>query len=247
MRRRTSITPTTHHDLDADPSVAVVEADDDEVETGPLRRCAVTRERDYRTRMIRFVVAPDRTVVPDLLARLPGRGIWLSARRDVLETARTRGAFARAAKGQVSVPAELTTLVEAGLTRRITELLGLARRAGQAVSGFQKAREWLTTGRAALVIQAMDGSPEERQRFLSGVRDIPVASPLPGAALGAVFGRDHAVHAVVAPGRLAAALEIETTRLAGVSGQVLAGASGQAKTTQTNDTGSRTGAAGTQV
>lgn len=192
--------------------------EDDEPETGPVRRCAVTRERDYRNRMIRFVVAPDRTIVPDLAAKLPGRGIWLSARRDVLETARLRGAFPRAARGQVTVPADLAAAVEAGLARRVGELLGLARRAGQAVAGFQKAREWLVSGRAGLVLQALDGSPDERARFMGSVRDVPVASPLSAASLGSVFGRDHVVHVAIASGRLAEALNVETNRLAGVAG-----------------------------
>lgn len=199
-----------------DPAAA---PDEDEPETGPLRRCAVTRERNYRGRMIRFVVSPDRAVVPDLTAKLPGRGIWLSARRDVLEIARTRGAFARAARGPVAVPADLVEMVQSGLARRITELLGLTRRAGQAVCGFQKAREWLLAGRAGLVIQAADGSQDERMRFLSGMRDVPVAMPLSGLALGAIFGRDHVVHVVVAQGRLAEALNIETHRLSGIAGQ----------------------------
>ena len=73
----------------------------DEPESGPLRRCAVTRERLAKERMIRFVIGPDRTVVPDLAAKLPGRGIWLSARGDVIETACKRGTFARAARGTV--------------------------------------------------------------------------------------------------------------------------------------------------
>ena len=193
--------------------------DEDEPETGPLRRCVVTRERDYRNRMLRFVVGPDGQVVPDLAAKLPGRGIWLSARRDVLETARARNAFARAARAPVSVPAGLTQMVEEGLTRRVTELLGLARRAGQAVCGFERAREWLAGNRAGIVVQARDGSREERARFLSGIRDVPVAAPLPAQALGAVFGRDHVVHVVVAPGRLAETLKVETDRLAGVTGQ----------------------------
>jgi predicted RNA-binding protein YlxR (DUF448 family) len=170
--------------------------------------------------MIRFVVGPERVIVPDLAAKLPGRGIWLSARRDVLETARTRGAFARAAKGSVVVPPDLVDRVETGLTRRVTELLGLTRRAGQAVCGFEKARERLQAGRAALVIQASDGSAEERARFLSGLKDMPVATPLPAAALGAVFGRDHVVHIAIAHGRLAEALAIETGRLSGVTGGV---------------------------
>ena len=87
---------------------AVAETADDEPETGPLRRCIVTRERLPKERMIRFVVGPDRTLVPDLPATLPGRGIWLSAAGDVIETARAQGglgrAFARAARGPVTCP-----------------------------------------------------------------------------------------------------------------------------------------------
>lgn len=188
-----------------------------EPETGPLRRCAVTRERLAKERMIRFVVAPDGTLVPDLAARLPGRGIWLSARGDVIETARTRGAFAKAARGPVTVPPDLLSVLEVALARRFGEHLGLARRAGQAVFGFNKAREWLSAGRAGLVVQASDGSEEERTRFLgSWAAAVPAVAPLDGASLGAIFGRDHVVHVVVAPGRLAENLRHEADRLAGL-------------------------------
>lgn len=150
------------------PDLAPETLDDaeDDPQTGPLRRCAVTRERQEKERMIRFVVAPDATVLPDLAERLPGRGIWLSARGDVLETARTRGAFARAARQAVKVPPTLRADVQAALLIRIGETLGLARRAGAAVAGFARAQEWLTSGRAGLVVQASDGSAEERSRFL---------------------------------------------------------------------------------
>lgn len=166
--------------------------------------------------MIRFVIGPDRQVVPDLAANLPGRGIWLSASGDVLETARSRGVFARAARGQVVVPPDLAAALRTALARRIGDTLGLARRAGQAVSGFAKAREWLAAGRAALVVQASDGSPAERARFL-GTATIPAIAPLDGAALGAIFGRDHVVHVAVAPGRLAERLAVEAARLAGLA------------------------------
>ena len=176
--------------------------------------------------MIRFVVGPDRTVVPDLAATLPGRGIWLSADRDVLETARAQGglgrAFARAARGPVNVPPDLPADLEAALARRIGEFLGLARRAGQAVAGFDKAREWLRTGRGRLVLQASDGSAAERARFLAGAGgSVRVFDPLSAAALGRVFGRDHVVHVAIAPGRLGERLTIEAMRLAGLRrGQV---------------------------
>ena len=199
--------------------MAEIDAEDDE--RGPLRRCIVTRTQGERARLIRFVLGPDRQIVPDLSARLPGRGMWLSARADVIETARAKGAFARTARGPVTVPADLSDIVRAGLARRVADHLGLARRAGQAVAGFAKAREWLAQGRVAGVIQATDGSEDERARLLSGARNIWVAWPMPAAALGAVFGRERAVHVAVAKGRLAEALLIEIERLAGVSGEVL--------------------------
>ena len=191
---------------------------DEEEERGPLRRCIVTREHGERARMVRFVLGPDRLIVPDLAARLPGRGIWLSARPDVIEAARNRGAFARAARGPVTVSPDLVPLIKAGLLRRITDSLGLARRAGQAVGGYAKAREALVQGRVSLVVQASDGSEEECRRLLSGVREIPVARPLSAAGLGVVFGREHMVHVAVLAGRLADVLSAETFRLASMSG-----------------------------
>jgi predicted RNA-binding protein YlxR (DUF448 family)/ribosomal protein L30E len=165
--------------------------------------------------MIRFVVGPDRGLVPDLSATLPGRGMWLSARSDVLETALARKAFARAARADLLVPPGLPAIIEAALLRRMRERLGLVRRAGQAVSGFAKAREWLVQGRAALVVQASDGSPDERARILSG-SDVPVISPLPAQELGQVFGRDRVVHVAVAAGKLADTLQTENGRLTGM-------------------------------
>jgi hypothetical protein len=208
---------------DADLSPASDEDAEDEPETGPLRRCAVTRERLAKERMVRFVVSPDGALVPDLAARLPGRGIWLSARGDVIETARTRGAFSKAARRPVTVPSDLLCGLQNALARRIGEHLGLARRAGQAVAGFSKAREWLAKGDVALVVQASDGSAEERARFLGGWTG-PVVTPLDAAALGAVFGRDHTVHVALAEGRLAERIAAEAERLTG-----LAQAGGQAK------------------
>lgn len=195
-----------------------VESDDADEERGPLRRCIVTRARAAPAGMIRFVVSPDRVLTPDLAARLPGRGMWLSARWDVLETARTRGAFARAARGTVTVPSDLAAMLQDGLLRRIIDLLGLARRAGQAVSGYTKAREWITARKAGLIVQASDGSVEERARLLSGARDLPVVSIMTGTKLGAIFGRDHVVHVAVTAGALADRLVTENGRYTGLVG-----------------------------
>jgi len=181
--------------------------------------------------MIRFVVAPDRSVVADLTSRLPGRGIWLSVGADVLQAARADAdnavrltrAFARAARGPVSVPADLSAHLCDLLARRIEELLGLARRAGQAMAGFEKAKEWLRSGRVRLVLQASDGSAAEKTRFTVGIpADIAVFDPLPGSAMGRLFGRDFVVHVAIAPGKLAEALVQEAGRLAELTGRAVA-------------------------
>lgn len=166
--------------------------------------------------MIRFVLAPDRRVLPDLAERLPGRGMWLSARADVIEQAVRRGAFAKAVRGEVLASPDLRATVEDGLRGRIRDFVGLARRAGQAVSGWQAVREWLQAGRVGLVVQAADGSQAERARLV-GHRDLPVVTPLSAAELGAPFGRDRAVHVAIASGRLAERIAAEAARLAGVS------------------------------
>jgi ribosomal protein L7Ae-like RNA K-turn-binding protein len=236
--RRTRITGDALIDDGIAPGQSAGDADAEEPETGPLRRCAATRERLPKERMIRFVVGPDRRIAPDFAERLPGRGIWLSARRDVLETGRRdmrsdagvaprstpklAGFFARAARGPVTVPDDLADLLRRGLERRIAELLGLARRAGEAVAGFDKAREWIKAGRAGLVVQARDGSPDERVRFLAPETaarlGLTVAAPLDAATLGVVFGRERTVHVVVAPGKLAGLIGREAARLAGING-----------------------------
>ncbi len=203
-------------DVDLSGGGDPVGADEADDESGPLRRCIVTRERLPRASMLRLVVGPDRVLVPDLAAKLPGRGIWLSARGDVLDTARSKGTFARAARGNVVVPPDLATIIEAGLARRVAELIGFARRAGQAVSGFAKARDAIEAKRCGLVVQATDGSPDERARLLSGAGGIEVVTPLDAATLGAVFGRDHIVHVAIAPGRLAEAIALEAGRLLGI-------------------------------
>jgi hypothetical protein len=258
--------PRRRATTETDPADIAETDDGDEAdpETGPLRRCIVTRERLPKERMIRFVVGPDRQIVPDLAARLPGRGIWLSACRDVLESDDAQGdgrqkekrgdgryrhltrAFARAARGPVSVPSDLSVLLQTALVRRIGDCLGLARRAGQAVAGYEKAREALRTGRYRLVMQASDGSDAERSRFLSGFGPgLTIIDPLPGEALGRVFGRDYVVHVAVAPGKLAESLVVEAGRLAGLkNGSARALGSARATGRETASVNDGTGANG---
>ncbi len=191
------------------------------------RRCIASGEHAERDRMIRFVVSPDGELVPDVAAKLPGRGIWLSPGRDRIITAATRGLFARAARRSVRLPTvggagvspeQLADLIERLMVRRCEDGLGLARRAGQAVAGFEKVRAALARpGAVGLLLTACDASANARAK-IEGLRrraETPPAEAhsLRAAEIGAGFARDHVVHAAIAPGRLAERLAVDLDRL----------------------------------
>lgn len=188
-------------------------------ETGPLRRCLVTRESHAREAMLRFVAGPDDSLVFDVTATLPGRGMWLSAERGVVDMAVRRGVFSRAAGRRLAVPERLAGRVQGVLENRIVELLGLARRAGAAVGGFEKVRERLAAGRCGLLVEAADGSPAEQARLRQN-HAVPMVRPLAAARLGAAFGRESVMHVAIGPGKLAGMIAAEAARLAGVAGTV---------------------------
>ena len=116
----------------------------DTAEGEDLRRCLVTGDRLPKKALLRFVVAPDGDVVADVDGRLPGRGLWLRPRRDMVKTAADGNLFAKASGRRATPAADLAERVEQRLTRRCLDLIGLARRAGQAAAGFEKARAWLS-------------------------------------------------------------------------------------------------------
>jgi hypothetical protein len=152
-------------------------------------------------------------VVPDIAERLPGRGLWLTPRRDIVATALGKRLFARAARAPVKAPDDLADRTERLLIGRCCDLVGLARRAGQAVAGFEKVREALRGGTAAVLVAASDGGESGRDKLRRLGAVLPLVEALSAAELGQAFGRDHVVHAAVAPGRLGRELVIAAARL----------------------------------
>ncbi len=181
----------------------------------PLRRCIATGTVQPAAGMIRLVLGPDGTVVPDLAGRLPGRGFWLSARRDAVKTACGKNLFAKAAKARAVAPPELDQEIERQLVRRCQDILGFARRAGQTAAGFEKAAAMVRSGNAGLVMEAADGASNGRAKMAAIARSIPLIGVLTGIELGAAAGRDFAVHVAVQSGPIAEKLRLETARLQG--------------------------------
>lgn len=185
-----------------------------EEQGGPMRRCVLSGAVRPKDEMVRFVVSPSDEIVADVDERLPGRGFWLSADRDMLMKAGAKHVFAKAARRSVRVPDDFADQVEGALVRRCLSLVGLARRAGQAVIGYEKSRAWLKSGRAGIIVAASDGSAASRAQ-LEALADSAPITVLRADELGAAAGRERAVHMVVSPGRLADSLKREAKRLAG--------------------------------
>lgn len=164
---------------------------------------------------MRFVVGPQGELVPDVAANLPGRGLWLTPRREILERALAKRLFARAARRPLSVPEAFSDRVEALLARRCCDAIGLARRSGLAVAGFEKVREAVRSGRAAVLLSALDGAEGGRGKVRALGRHLPLVTVLVAAELGEVFGRDHVVHAAIGGGRLSGRLISDAEKLAG--------------------------------
>ena len=181
----------------------------------PLRRCVATRERLPKAAMVRLAVGPAGALVPDIEERLPGRGLWITARRDIVERAVTMRLLARAAGAEIAVPPDLAERIATLLARRCLDLVGLARRAGEAVAGYEKVKAALERGNVALVLQAVDGSPEQRAKLRLDSAAIPVVALFSRAELAAVFGRATAVHVAVGRSGIASRLVRDCARLAG--------------------------------
>jgi predicted RNA-binding protein YlxR (DUF448 family) len=183
----------------------------------PERRCLVTGEVAPAKGLIRFVVSPQDEVVPDVAGKLPGRGMWVAADRAALERALEKRLFSRAARRQVAVPENLVAMVETGLARRVVDGVSLARKAGLAVAGFEKVKEWLAKENVRVLIQASDGSPRGKSKLWTpeGARFV---GALTASELGLAFGREHVIHAALASGGLATRVVEDAMRLSGVRG-----------------------------
>lgn len=163
------------------------------------------------------MVGPDDVVVPDLAGRLPGRGLYVTAARGPLERAVARRMFSKGARRQVGVPDDLAALVEAGLLRRVQDTIALARKAGEAICGYEKVRGALATWRVAALLQATDGSDRGKGKLWTpeGARWI---GHMTADEIGLAFGRDRAVHALVAAGTLGRRVVEEAAKLKGLRG-----------------------------
>jgi len=189
-----------------DPSVA------DETDAGleaarraVTRLCLASRTVKPVGELMRFVLAPDGQVVPDIAARLPGRGAWITARRDALAEANKRKAFGRAFRGKGRVDPALAEQVEQLLEKDALAALALANKAGRVVTGNMKVIEALNGEKVIVLVHAREAAPDgagkldalARRIGEAAGREIVRVDAFPGVQLDLALGRANVVHAAL--------------------------------------------------
>lgn len=183
------------------------------------RRDLATGRAAPETAMIRYVVGPGGVITPDLGRKLPGRGLWLAASAEATALAVRRGLFARAAKAAVTAPGDLADQVVIGLQRRLLAGLGLARKAGWLAAGYEKTLAAVEGGRAAFLIEALDGARDGRRRLSAAAARLAAPPRLIGLftvdELSLALGRETVIHAAFLAGRGADRWALDAERLSG--------------------------------
>lgn len=183
------------------------------------RRDTASGEVRPETDLVRLAISPEGRLVPDLAAKLPGRGVWVAADRAAIAKALKKKAFARSAGQAVDPGPDLAAEIETALARSVLSLISLARRAGDLTSGFDQVRAEIKARRPALMIEASDGADDGRGKLVALHRaawgEPEMVSLFTAAELGRTIGRDSAVHLCLAEGGLAERMKADVARLRG--------------------------------
>ncbi|GEO00773.1 hypothetical protein NSE01_26050 [Novosphingobium sediminis] len=177
-------------------------------EAQPERKCVLSGRLDARGELVRLALSPDGDVLPDALARAPGRGAWIGVNEADLAAAvangKLRGALARAFKGApLTIPADLAEKTRAALTRALLDRLGIELRAGNMVLGTEKIAQAARSGAVTWLAHACDAGTDGPNKLAQAWRVGEEAEgsglkgtilPLDRAALSVALGRDNVVH-----------------------------------------------------
>lgn len=187
-----------------------LEKNDEGAQAGPERQCAVTRSVQAADKLIRFVASPSGVIVPDLDRRLPGRGVWLSGEKLILERAISGKVFARSLKQPAAAEPDLAERTGALIVKRACDTLALANKAGLVICGFQQVDAALDKAAISVLVHASEAAADGRSKLdrkfgavqRAGGKPAPVVAFLTIAQMSLALGRASVVHAGLSPGGL---------------------------------------------
>jgi predicted RNA-binding protein YlxR (DUF448 family) len=190
-------------------------------ESGSERTCIVTGVKDAPEAMLRFALALDGSVVPDIRRKLPGRGVWTRLSVEAVRRAAAKGAFSRAFRAKADAPLRLAETVDALLERDALQALSMANKAGLALAGAFKVDAAIEAGVVAALIQASDGARDGAAKREQALRAKlgPAAGTtarinlFSSSQLDLALGKANVVHAALKTGAASSAFLAKAERL----------------------------------
>ena len=171
------------------------------------RKCIVTRQTVDTAGLLRFVLGPDDQVVADLKGKLPGRGVWVTAKQSFIAQAVDKKLFARAFKAKCQVSSTLAQETEKQLETRCLNTLSLAKKTGAVITGFDKVTTALNKDNVGLLLQASDGAAdgqEKLKRKFSHLGQLDhVIKVFSCEQMSMAFGGTNVIHAAITRGTMA--------------------------------------------
>lgn len=172
-------------------------AADPDLNGSQARQCIVTGDLLPPESMIRFVLAPDNTVTPDLDRVLPGRGLWVTATAENLKLAILRNRFAWASRKSVTIPKDLAARVEKLALERLGSALALANRAGIVTFGAENVMNALRSGLSGVYVTASNEGADTRHKIEGAYPHLRTIQGFDAVWLGERLGQLQSTHVVV--------------------------------------------------
>jgi predicted RNA-binding protein YlxR (DUF448 family) len=170
----------------------------------PERTCVLTRRKANKHELIRLALGPDGAVAPDVRARAPGRGAWISVGKAELQQAVANGklkaALQRAFRSRdVTVPGDLADRTEAALRQYALDRLGMEARSGNLINGSDKLEAAARSGKVHLLLHASDAGEDGRRKLdqawrVGGGEPRGMIFPEGRTILSLALGRENVVH-----------------------------------------------------
>jgi predicted RNA-binding protein YlxR (DUF448 family) len=188
-----------------------------------IRTCIVTRKSGGKEELIRFVIGPDEIVIPDIMEKLPGRGVWVTNSKEIVQQAYKRKLFAAGFKQRVNVDGIISRNIEDLLLDNVKRGLSMAKKSGLVIAGFSKVESLARRGEIQILFHACDGKNDGLAKIKSaliacqagGGYENGLPQPFTGlssARLDAALGMSNSVHVALVGGGATGSLKKQIRR-----------------------------------
>lgn len=157
------------------------------------RKCIVSNETFNKDELLRFVEI-DGQIIPDLAKKLPGRGVYVTNSSNMLKKAIEKKLFSKALKKNVGENISLHEMVVNIVRNQGLSSVNIARKAGVLITGFEKVKNLIISGKAAFILEANDAGDDGHNRIVLLAKGLEVFTMYNIEELDKALNRVNTVH-----------------------------------------------------